>query len=445
VFLQRKSLSRRALLRNSGVALALPFLDAMVPAQTPLRKTAAAPRSRLVCIEMVHGAAGSTAYGGDQHYWSPRKSGADFDLSYSLEPLHSFRDYLTIISNTDARQAEAQAPTEGGADHFRSSAVFLTGAHARQTAGSDIFNGPSTDQLYAQRFGQDTRLPSLGLCIENVDLPESCGFNYSCLYSETISWASATEPVVMTVNPRAAFEQLFGSDAQPSVLDGVAGAASQLRRDLGPSDRLRLEAHLEAIRMVERRIQDVERHNAGMPSRERVSAPLGVPDSWEEHVNLMFDLQVLALASETTRVTAFKMSRDTSNRVFPQSGVRTPFHSLSHHAGKPGLIQEFAKLNRYHAGLLPYFLQKMKNTPDGDGNLLDHSLVLYGSPMGDSDVHNHRRLPMLIVGHACGQLKGNLHYVADEGTPHANTLLTILHKLGVDTVKIGDSNGEISI
>jgi hypothetical protein len=417
----------------------------MVPAQTPLRHTASAPRSRLVCIEMVHGAAGSTIYGGEKHYWSPRKSGRDFDLSYSLEPLHSFRDYLTIISNTDARQAEAQAPLEGGADHFRSSAVFLTGAHARQTAGADIFNGPSIDQLYAQRFGQDTRLPSLPLCIEKFDLAVSCGFNYSCLYSETISWASATQPVSMTVNPRVAFEQLFGSYAQQSALDNVIDAAAHLRRDLGPSDRVRLDAHLEAIRSVERRIQDIERHNSGMPGRERLSDPLGVPDSWEEHVKLMFDLQVLALATETTRVTALKMSRDTSNRVFPQSGVRTPFHSLSHHAEKPELIQEFAKLNRYHIGLLPYFLEKLKSTPDGDGNLLDHSLLIYGSPMGDSDMHNHRRLPMILVGHACGALKGNLHCVADEGTPHANTLLTILHKLGVDTEKIGDSNGEISI
>jgi hypothetical protein len=417
----------------------------MVPAQTPLRHTASAPRSRLICIEMVHGAAGSTIYGGEKHYWSPKKSGADFDLSYSLEPLHSFRDYLTIISNTDARQAEAQAPLEGGADHFRSSAVFLTGAHARQTAGADIFNGPSIDQLYAQRFGQDTRLPSLPLCIEKFDFAVSCGFNYSCLYSETISWASATQPISMTVNPRTAFEQVFGSYAQQSTLDNVVDAAAHLRCDLGPSDRVRLDAHLEAIRAVERRIQDIERHNAGTPRRERLSDPLGVPDSWEEHVKLMFDLQVLALASETTRVTALKMSRDTSNRVFPQSGVRTPFHSLSHHAGKPELIQEFAKLNRYHVGLLPYFLEKLKTTPDGDGNLLDHSLLMYGSPMGDSDMHNHRRLPIILVGHACGALKGNLHCVADEGTPHANTLLTILHKLGVDAEKIGDSNGEIGI
>jgi len=450
MFITRKHVSRRTVLRGMGVSLALPLLDAMIPAQTPLRKTAASSRSRLACIEMVHGAAGSTEEGANRHYWSPEKDGADFDFSYSLEPLTPFREYITIVSGTDARQAEAFAPSEGGADHFRSSAVFLTAAHAKQTAGPDIFNGTSIDQLYAQQLGQDTPLPSIQLSIENIALSGSCGFNYSCVYSETISWASPTAPLPMIVNPRVAFEDLFAKAgscraAQRSVVDEIAPDAARLQRCLGAADRGRLNTWLEEIRGIERRIQAIEKHNASVPDRELPAAPLGVPDSWEEHVKLMFDLQVLAFAAEITRVSAFKMSRDTSNRVFPESGVTHPFHTLSHHSERPDLIAEFAKLNRYHVSLVPYFLRKLKDTPDGDGNLLDHSLVLYGSPMGDSNTHNHRRLPLFLAGHAGGQLKGNLHRVCPAGTPNANCLLTILHKLGMDIESIGDSTGEIAV
>jgi len=447
MFLTKKYISRRAVLRGMGVTISLPFLDAMTPAQTPLRKTAAVPRSRLACIEMVHGAAGSTPEGLSKNYWSPMQAGSDFDFSYSLQPLAQFRDYITIVSGTDARTAEAQATTEGGADHFRSSAVFLTAAHAKQTAGPDISNGISIDQMYAQRFGQGaedaTRVPSIQLSIENFGLSGSCGFNYSCIYSETISWASPIDPLPMTVNPRVAFEALFGMVAKGSVVDGIAPDTRWLQRDLGAADRSRLNAFLEEVRGLERRIELIEKHNAASVDRELAAAPLGVPDSWEEHVKLMFDLQVLAFAADITRVSAFKMSRDTSNRVFPESGVKTPFHTLSHHNEKPEMIEEFARLNRYHVSLVPYFLEKLKSTPDGDGNLLDHSLVLYGSPMGNSNMHNHRRLPLFLAGHAGGQLKGNLHCIAPEGTPHANTLLTILHKLGVDAESIGDSTGEI--
>jgi hypothetical protein len=449
MFLTKKHISRRTILRGIGATVALPFLDAMVPAQTPLRKTAAIPRSRLACIEMVHGAAGSTPEGDSKNYWSPKQRGADFEFSYSLEPLKPFREYITIVTGTDARQAEAQSPTEGGGDHFRSSAVFLTGAHAKQTAGADISNGISIDQIYAQKLGQDTHLPSIQLCIENFGLNGSCGFNYSCIYSQTISWASPTDPLPMTVNPRVAFETLCGAasptPARGSVLDGIAPDAARLQRDVGAPDRARINAYLEEIRRIERRIQAIEKHNAGAAARELTAAPLGVPDSWEEHVKLMFDLQALAFAAEITRVAAFKMSRDTSNRVFPESGVKMPFHTLSHHNENSEWIEEFAKLNRYHASMLPYFLERLRNTPDGDGNLLEHSLVLYGSPMGDSNTHNHRRLPLLLAGHAGGQLKGNLHCVMPEGTPHANTLLTILRKLGIEAESIGDSTGEIEI
>ena len=452
MFISKKHISRRTVLRGMGTTLALPLLDAMLPAQTPLRRTTAIPRNRLACIEMVHGAAGSTDEGATRHYWSPEKEGADFEFSYSLEPLSKLREYLTIVSGTDARQADAFVPSEGGADHFRSSAAFLTAAHAKQTAGPDIFNGISIDQLYSQRFGKDTRLPSIQLCIENIGLNGSCGFDYSCIYSETISWASPTVPLTMTVNPRDAFENLFRETGpnrarQPdgSVLDGIAPDLTRLKNELGIGDRNRLDEYLEDVRAIERRILAIEKHNAIAPRRDLSAAPLGVPDSWEQHVKLMFDLQVLAFAADITRVSAFKMSRDTSNRIFPESGVKTPFHTLSHHGERPGLIAEFAKINRYHVSLVADFLRKLKDTPDGDGNLLDHSLILYGSPMGDSNTHNHRRLPLFLAGHACGELKGKLHCVCKPATPQANALLTIMHKLGVDIDSFGDSTGEIPI
>jgi len=446
-FVTKKRIARRTVLRGMGVSLALPLLDSMVPAQTRLPETAAVPRTRLACIEMVHGAAGSTDEGAGKYYWSPAKDGADFDFSYSLEPLAPFRKYITIVSGTDARQAEAVAPSEGGADHFRSSAVFLTAAHAKQTPGSDVFNGTSIDQVYAQRLGQDTTAPSIQLCIENIGLSGSCGFNYNCVYADTISWASPTAPLPMTVNPRVAFENLFGSAGPKtgSILDEVAADATRLRKSLGAQDRSRLTAHLEDIRRVERQIQSIEKRNATASERRRPAAPLGVPDSWEEHVKLMFDIQVLAFAAGITRVSAFKMSRDTSNRMFPESGVMMPFHTLSHHSETPALIAEFAKLNRYHVRVLTYFLRKLQDTPDGDGNLLDHSMVLYGSPMGDSNTHNHRRLPLFLAGHASGALKGNLHRVCPAGTPLANCLLTMLHKLGVEIESFGDSTGVMAI
>jgi len=448
MFVTRKHLSRRAVLRGMGVTIGLPLLDAMLPAQTPLRQTAAGrPRIRLACIEMVHGAAGSAEDASSRHYWSPAQEGADFEFSYSLEALAPFREYVTIVSGTDARQADAFEPTEVGADHFRSSDVFLTATHPKQTDGADVRNGVSIDQLYAQTAAQDTPCPSIQLGIESVDPTGSYGFRYSAVYSDAISWASPTAPLRAEINPRVVFEKLFGA-ARPgagSILDGTADSAAQLQSTLGPGDSRRLDEFRADIRDVERRIQAIEKHNASGEKRELVTAPLGVPDSWEEHIQLMFDLQVLAFAAEVTRVSSFKMSHDVSNRIFPESGVKTPFHSLSHHEENPAKIAEFAKLNRYHVGRLPYFLEKLKNTPDGDGSLLDHALVLYGSPMGDSQSHNHRRVPLFLAGHAGGQLKGNLHRMCAAGTPQANALLTVMHKLGVDVDVVGDSTGEIAI
>ena len=458
MFLTRRHISRRDVLRGMGATIALPFLDAMVPARTLLAKTAAAGRTRLSCIEMVHGAAGSTAFGLSKNMWSPAAVGREFDLTpSSMSPLEPFRDYLTIVSNTDVRNAEAFESKEIGGDHFRSSAVFLTQAHPKQTEGSDVFVGVSLDQLYAQRFGQDTPLPSMQLCIENVDQSGGCAYGYACVYTDTISWAAPTEPLPMVRDPRAAFDMLFGVGATPeqraaqrrtnkSILDWVTAEVAKIRRELGPTDRTRLNDYLEDIREIERRIQKIEAHNASGEQRELPGAPIGVPDSFEEHVRLMYDLQAIAFAGDITRVFSFKLGRDGSARVYPESGIKAPFHPASHHGEREDRITQFAQINKHHVSLVPYFLDKLKNLREGDSNLLENTLVIYGSPMGNSNVHNHKRCPLFLAGHAGGNLKGNLHLKAPDGTPMGNVMLTLLHDLGLDDLKeFGDSTGEFAL
>lgn len=453
-----KHIPRRTFLQGVGAAVALPFLDAMVPARRLWAKTAAqVDATRLVCIEMVHGAAGASEYGAAQNLWSPAATGHEFDLSPgALSSLEPFRDHLTIISDVDVRNAEAFSAPEIGGDHFRSSATFLTQAHPRQTEGSDIYVGTSLDQLYAQRFGQDTPIPSMQLCIENVDQAGGCAYGYACVYTDTISWASPTEPLPMIRDPRVAFDQLFGAGGSPaeraarrranrSILDFIAGRVAQLKRELGPEDAHRLDRYLENIREIERRIQRVEVHNTSGEIRDMPEAPAGVPDSFEEHVQLMFDLQVLAFASDMTRVFSFKMGRDSSARVFPESGVDRPFHPTSHHGGNERNIEQFAQINRYHVGQIPYFLQKLKDTMEGDTHLLDKTMIIYGSPMGDPNVHNHKRCPLFVVGGANGRLAGNLHVRAEPGTPMANVMLGLMHRLGLDGMEsFGDSTGDFS-
>jgi hypothetical protein len=458
MYLTKKHVSRRTVLRGVGATIALPFLDAMVPARTLLARTAAAGRTRLSCIEMVHGAAGSTTFGLAKNMWSPAAVGRAFDLTpSSLSPLEPLRDYVTIVSNTDVRNAEAFEAKEIGGDHFRSSATFLTQAHPRQTEGSDVYVGTSMDQLYAQRFGQDTAIPSMQLCIENVDQSGGCAYGYACVYTDTISWASPTEPLPMVRDPRAAFDQLFGVGATPeqraanrrtnrSILDWVTGEVARLTRDLGPTDRNRLGEYLNDIREIERRIQKIEAHNTSGEARELPGAPLGVPDSFEEHVKLMFDLQALAFAADITRVFTFKLGRDGSARVYPESGVKLPFHPASHHGEREDRIAQFAEINKHHVSLVPYFLDKLKNLQEADGNLLDKTLIVYGSPMGNSNVHNHKRCPLFLAGRANGHLKGNLHVKAPDGTPMANVMLRLLHDLGLDDVQtFGDSTGTLDL
>lgn len=460
MYLTQKHLSRRTVLKGMGVSVSVPILEAMAPVGVPWQKTtvAAATKTRLCCIEMVHGSAGSTPYGVTKNMWAPSSEGSAFDLTpTSMASLEPYRDYVTIVSNIDVRAAEAWAAREVGGDHFRSSATFLTQAHPKQTEGSDVHVGESIDQMHAQRFGADTPIPSMQLCIENVDQAGGCAYGYACVYTDTISWASPTEPLPMVRDPRVAFDQLFGVGATPkeraqglatdrSILDWITAQTASLRRELGVADQHRLDDYLSDVREIERRIQRVEVRNLSGDVRQLPEAPIGVPDSFDEHVKLMFDLQALAFAGDVTRVFSFKMGRDGSGRVYPLSGVNTGFHGASHHGENEQRIAEYEKINRYHVSLIPYFLEKLKNTPDGDGSLLDHALVLYGSPMGDSNVHNHKRCPLFMAGHASGQLKGNLHLRAADGTPMSNVFLTLMHRLGhTDMPSLQDSTGEVAI
>jgi hypothetical protein len=457
-FITGAHIGRRTFLRGAGVAVALPFLDSMIPAgRLSAEARAVVDRPRLIAIENSHGAAGSNAWGATQNLWAPAKLGRDFDLTPSaLLPLERYQDQLLIVSNTDVRMAEAFAPEEIGADHFRSSACFLTHSHPQQTEGSAVYCGTSMDQLYAQRFGQDTPIPSMQLCIENVDQAGGCGYNYSCVYTDTVSWASPTEPLPMIRDPRAAFDQLFGAGGTPeerakrraahsSILDWVTEEAKRLQLNLPGEDRVRMERYLDNIRELERRIQGIEARNTSGEMRELPGAPPGVPDSYTEHVHLHMDLQALAFQSDITRVITLKMSRDVSSRVFPESDCNNGFHPQSHVTGEEGIL-DFYKINKYHVGLLPYLLDKLQDSVEGDQTLLDKTMIIYGSPMGDGNLHNHRRVPFILMGGGNGTLEGGQHIKAPDGTPLANVMLTLLHKLGVDDIEsFGDSTGALPL
>ena len=457
-FITGTHLPRRTFLRGMGASMALPFLDAMVPAARARREMMADP-TRLVCIEEVHGQAGCNVIGASKHLWAPEKTGRDFTFvpDSSIADLEPYRDYMTIVSNTDVKMAEAFSLPEIGGDHFRSSAVFLTQSHPKQTQGSDIWAGTSLDQMYAKRFGQASPMPSMQFCIENLDQAGGCTYNYSCVYIDAISWASPNEPLPMIRDPRLAFDMMFGAggtpearaqrrDARKSILDWINGEVVALRRQLGNADRVRLDRYLQNVQEIERRIKAVEAHNLSGEPRELPNAPPGVPDSFSEHMRLMFDIQVLALESDLTRVISFKTGRDADNRVFPESGSSQPFHPASHHGGGEPRVLEFNKICKYSNAQMAYFLEKMKTTMVGDKSLLDSSMVIWGSPMADANLHNHRRCPLIFFGKANGKLQGNLHLKAPDGTPMANPMLTALHMLGMeDCTSFGDSTGELSL
>ncbi len=455
--LTHSTLPRRTFLRGLSAAIALPYLDAMEPAGRVFGRLSrgvpkATGHTRVVAIESVHGAAGSSAWGASKHLWAPAGVGRDFTLNPegALIDLEPWRKYLTIVSNTDVRMAEAFEAPEIGGDHFRSSAVFLTQAHPKQTQGSDLFVGTSWDQVVARKLAGDTPLPSMQLCIENLDQAGGCYYNYACAYTDTISWASPSEPLPMIRNPRTAFELLFGAGSNNadraarrkdngSILDWVVSEMRGLSRQLGPEDRRRVDQYLENVRELERRIQAVESKNTSGEERALPEAPAGVPDDFAEHMRLMFDIQVLAFQSDMTRVFSFKTGRDASSRTFPESGTNKGFHPASHHGGRESAILDFNLINKYHVGMMPYFLKRLQETQDGAGSLLDSTLIVYGSPMADGNVHNHRRCPLILMGGANGMLPGNAHLKAPDGTPMADVFLALMHKMGIDAPSFGDS------
>lgn len=462
-FITGKHLDRRTFLQGMGVSVALPFLDAMVPAGRlrgdKAAAAAAAERIPFIAIEEVHGLAGCNVWAETQFLWAPEQVGRDFEIipDSALASLRPYQEHLTIVSNTDCRMAEAFAPPEIGGDHFRSSAVFLTQSHPKQTQGSDLFVGTSMDQLYARRFGTDTPLPSMQFCIEQLDAGGGCTYNYSCAYTDSLSWASPSEPLPMIRDPRVAFDMLFGAGSSPedraarratrrSILDWIAGEVQSVQAQLGVEDRQRMEKYLTDVRELERRIQMVEAQNTSGEERAIPEAPAGVPDSFREHMEIMFDLQVLALQSDMTRVISFKTGRDADNRAFPESGSDRPFHPASHHGGREEAILEFNKICQFRVGMLPYLIDKLKNTEDGDSNLLQKSVVMWGSPMSDANIHNHRRCPLFFLGHGGGILEGNLHIRAGDGTPMANAMLSLMHSMGMDDMQsFGDSTGVLPL
>ena len=459
-FITGRHIPRRGFLRGAGAMIGLPFLDAMMPAgPRALLARAALDRVRLIAIENVHGSAGANEWGKSQNLWAPAQVGSGFDLAEpsALSPLESFRDALTIISNTDCQMAEAFDPKEIGGDHFRTAAVFLTQAHPKQTESSDLYVGVSFDQIFARRFGQETPIPSMQLCIENVDQAGGCGYGYSCAYTDSVSWSSPTEPLPMIRDPRVAFEQLFGGGAtaeergsrrraEKSILDMITAEVASLKRDLDPGDVQRLDRYMDNVREIERRIQGIEAQNSSGEPRELPEAPQGVPDSFGEHMRLMLDLQASAFAADMTRVFSFKLSRDASGRVYPESGTETAFHPASHHGGKPAAVLDFNIINRYHVGFLPYLMEKLAATTEGDANLLDKTMILYGSAMGDSNLHNHKRCPLIVLGGPGGRTAGGLHLRAPDGTPMANAMLGLLHRLGHDDLaSFGDSSAAFSL
>ena len=458
-FITGKHVSRRTFVRGMGTAVALPFLDAMVPAGRPWRdRSREARNTRLVCIEESMGCAGGSDWGDARGLFAPSGVGRDFDFGSDsqLQPLEGFRDYLTIVSNTDCRMAEPYRAEEIGGDHDRSTAVFLTQAHPKQTQGSDLYLGTSIDQLHAARFGRDTALPSLELCTESIDRGGGCAYNYHCAYTTSLAWASPTQPLPAIREPRAVFERLFGAGdtaedraarrrTDRSMLDWIVTEVARLRSTLSTVDRVAMDEYLEHVREVERRIQLVEARSESGEEREMPEAPSGIPDSWEEHMRLMFDLQVLALQADMTRVITFKTGFDQSNRSFPVSGTTKSHHGASHHGNVPADIMDFNKINTYRLGQIAYFLERLKETMDGDASLLDKTAIVWGSPMGDPNLHNHRRCPLILMGGANGALEGGLHLRAPKGTPMANVFVSLMQGIGHDMRGFGDSTGEFAL
>ncbi len=445
-FITKKHLPRRTFLRGLGVTMSLPLLDSMIPAQTPLLKTAAKPQIRLGLCFIPHGAVMAN--------WTPAEEGA-LKLSRTLKPLEAFRDQVVVVSNLAHAMAAPGGPGDNGGDHTRSPAVFLNGVHPKRTDGADIHAGVTIDQIAAAKIGQDTPLPSLELATEDYSgLVGSCDVGFSCAYMNTISWRTPTTPLPMEINPRLVFDRLFGDGATPeerlerieqqrSILDAVTGQVRRLQGGLGASDRSRVSEYLDTVREIERRIQLAEKQNSNS-SLAVPDSPSGIPDDHEAHSKLMFDLMALSFQADITRISTFMMAREVSYRTFPMLGISEGFHPASHHQNNPARLENLTLINTYHVSLLAHLLERLRATPDGDGNLLDHSLILYGSGMSNSNVHNHSPLPIVVAWGGAGKMQGGRHVKYPENTPMSNLLMTILDKAGIPQESVGDSTGPLS-
>jgi hypothetical protein len=438
MIIMKKALPRRTFLRGMGATLALPLLDAMVPSMTALANTPANPVRRLGFVYMPMGS--------DITRWTPPGEGKLLELSPTLQSLAPVMDQLTVITNLELKNAYPGT-------HATSNAAFLSAAKAKWTESTDYHLGTTVDQIAAKHIGQETQLPSLELAMDLLQMVGQCDNGYACVYQNNLSWSSPTTPLPAEAHPRIVFERLFGEGGsaserraalrkRASLLDWVSEDMSRLQRMLGPGDRTKVSQYLDTVREVERRIQKAETETADnrLPDLDR---PVGVPASYADHARLMFDLQVLALQGDVTRVITFQLARETSTRTYTEIGVPDPHHPLSHHGNDPEKIARMAKINAFHVSLFAYFLEKLKSTPEGDGSLLDHSLYLYGSGMGNPNVHDHVNLPILVAGGAAGKIKGGRHIKYAEPKPLANLHLTLLEKVGVRLDAFADSQGKV--
>ena len=444
MFITKKSLPRRTFLRGMGIGLGLPLLDAMVPAASALAKTAAAPVRRLGFVYIPNGAVMS--------HWQPDGEGVLTELSPTLSPLAPFQDQVVVPIGLSQKQAEALG--DGNGEHSRAGTVWLSGVHPKETEGADVRNGITADQIAAQHIGGDTPLTSLELAMEQTYLIGNCDNGYSCVYTNSISWRSPTTPNPHETNPRVVFQRMFGDGATPeerlahmredrSILDWVSADIADLQKELGPADRNSVTEYLDSVREIERRLQVAERQH-GASSLDLPDRPIGVPESYDEHARLMFDLLALAFKADITRVFVFTLGKEQTNRAYPELGVNAAHHAVSHHQHDAVKFQQGHKINQYHVALTAHFLERLKATPEGDGTLLDHSLILHGGGISDANEHSHIDLPLVMVGGA-GGVKGGRILRHPKDTPMNNLLLAMLERGGVNTERFGDATGPLQL
>jgi hypothetical protein len=445
MIITKTALKRRTFLRGFGTALALPLLDSMVPAMAATRLTAAKRPTRLGFVYVPNGII--------QKNWLPTAEGTGFEFTPTMQALAPYRDKLVVLSNL--AQINGRALGDGPGDHARAGATWLTGVHPKKTEGADIHSGISADQIAARQFSNETQFGSLEIGLEEPQLAGGCDSGYSCAYTNTVSWRTPTTPNPMEINPRNVFERLFGDgdstdpaarlarmQQDKSILDFVRADVARLEPSLGNRDKSKLNEYLESIRDIERRIQKAEEQNASMkmPLMEK---PRSIPEDFTDHCKLMSDLMVVAFQTDMTRVVTFMMAREGSNRSYRVIEVPDGHHSVTHHQNNPEKIEKTEKINQYHVQNFAYLIDRLAKTPDGDGSLLDHSMILYGSSISDGNAHTHHDLPLVLVGGGNGQVKGGRHVRYKPLTPMNNLLVAMLDKSGIPAETLGDSTGEL--